>query len=74
MECMDHDSFVGERAGLRPQYIFACQGSLTESYREWTGEKRGGGCSLTAKQEVAQHLFFGIQKETQWPAVCLKEF
>ena len=30
----------------------------------------GGGYSLTAKQEVAQHLFLGIQRGSEWPAVC----
>ena len=38
--------------------------------REWAGEKGGGGYSLSAKQEVAQHLFLGIQRGSEWPAVC----
>ena len=63
-------SFVGERG--RPPYIFGCQGSLMEGWRKWASEKGGGGYSLAAKQEVAQHLFLGIQRGTEWPAVCCR--
>lgn len=31
----------------------------------------GGGCSLGAKQEVAQHLFLGTQRGSGQPAVCV---
>lgn len=41
-----------------------------EGWRKWANERGGGGYTLTAKQEVAQHLFLGIQKGSEWPAVC----
>lgn len=43
-----------------------------EGWRKWAGEKGGGGYSLSAKQEVAQHLFLGIQRGSEWPAVCFR--
>lgn len=59
---------MGERG--RPQYIFACQGSPVEGWRKWASETGGGGYSLSAKQEVAQHLFLGIEKGSGRTAVC----
>lgn len=56
----------------RPEYIVACQRSLMEGWRKWMSEKGGWGYSLSAKQEVAQHLFLGIQGGSEWPAVCLR--
>lgn len=35
-------------------------------------QHRGGGYSLTAKQEVAQHLLLGIQRGSEQPAVCFR--
>lgn len=35
--------------------------------------RRGGGYSLSAKQEVAQHLFLGTQRGSGQPAVCVSE-
>lgn len=65
-------SSVGEREGRRPKYISACQGSPLEGWRKWASEIGGGGYSLSAKQEVAQHLFLGIQEGSGQPAVCYK--
>lgn len=48
------------------------QGSPVEGWRTWARETGGGGYSLSAKQEVAQHLFLGIQKGSGQTAVCFR--
>lgn len=43
-----------------------------KGWKKWVSEKGGGGYSLSAKQEVAKHLFLGIQRGSEWPAVFFR--
>lgn len=60
--------------GEREVPIHICLPGITHGGLEKVGEwERGsGGYSLSAKQEVAQHLFLGIQGASEWPAVCFR--
>lgn len=51
---------------------FCLPGITSGGLRKWASET-GGGYSLSAKQEVAQHLFLGTQRGSRQPAVCVSE-